>query len=117
MDPPLPSHPISHSQETREEELEPLGIPGRPQGQFQWWRVVLGVIINPGCQSLGKKVSRLYPSQALGEGQETIGLDSSALFTAPSFSLSPGFTNTSRPRKTMASIPGPRTTWSLDQGS
>lgn len=87
MDPPLPSHPISHSQETRGEGLEPVGIPGRPQGQFQWWQVVPGVIINPGRQNLGKKVGRLYPSQALGEGQETIGLGSSALSTAPSFSF------------------------------
>lgn len=90
-----------HSQETRGERLKLVGIPGRPQGQLQWWQVVLGVIINPGRQSLGKKVGRLHPSQALGEGQEMIGLDSSAPTTAPSFSLSPGFTNTSKSKKTM----------------
>lgn len=44
-----------------------------------------GVIINPGCQS--RKVGRLHPRQALGEGQDTISLDSPAPTIAPSLSL------------------------------
>lgn len=48
-----------------------------------------GVIINPGCQSLGGKVGRLYPRQALGEGQETLYPDSPAPTIAPSLSLFP----------------------------
>lgn len=95
MDPLLPSPSVSHSQEGKGEGLEPVGVPGRPQGQLQQRQVVLAVIINPGHQSLGRKVGRLHLSQGLGEGQEMIRLDSSATTTAPRSSLSPGFTNPS----------------------
>lgn len=59
----------------------------------------IGVIINPGCQS--RKVGRLHPRQALGEGQDTISLDSPAPTTVPSLSLF------SQGQRSQCSLPAP----------
>lgn len=102
---------MSHPQETREGGWSLLVFLEGPRvnsNDGRW----LGVIINSGRQSLGRKVGRLNPGQALGEGQETIYLDSSAPTTAPSLSL-PRICQHLKAMRTRTSIPDPKIIWGL----